>query len=564
MLKVAASVSVFFIGAGVADASMNKLHEPTIEQKDKQSPVFQRQKSHPSFSWDQSGPMSPILHPGSPRGAGMLSGSLRKIDGVMTAAIDNKLLPGAVVMVARKGHIVKHQAYGHAALYEDDHFTMMDKPVQMRKDTIFDLASISKLFTSTAVMKLYEQGAIDLDERVATYIPEFSQNGKEAITVKQLMTHTSGLPAWVPLYRMGENREDRLQIVFGHALQNQPGTVYTYSDLNMITLGAIVERISGKRLDEFVKETITDPLKMKDTMYNPPHSLKDRIAATEFQPWTDRGLVWGEVHDENALSLDGVAGHAGVFSTAEDLGKFAHMFLNDGRYGDKQILQPESVRLMIENQIPDFPGNDHGLGWELNQGWFMDALAEQTTFGHTGFTGTSIAVSKSNQTIAILLTNRVHPSRNQGSINPVRRAFARLTADAIPVNIPFKGKAWFSGYGDQLSRSLTAKVKNGSPETLTFETWYRTETNADYGLVEGSNDGINYTPISEQLTGSSNWAKHTMKLPEGITYVRFTYYTDSSVNGRGWYIKDISFQSADRMELKSEIYRDDGWELRND
>ncbi|MBO1913122.1 serine hydrolase, partial [Microvirga sp. 3-52] len=136
--------------------------------------------------------------------------------------------------------------------------------------------------------------------------------------------------------------------------------------------GEIIERISGKRLDEYVKENITKPLNMKDTMYNPSEKLKKRIAATEYQPEINRGLVWGEVHDENAWSLDGVAGHAGVFSTANDLAKLAHMYVNDGRYGSKQLLKPETVQLLVENQIPEFPGNEHGLGWELSQIWYMD------------------------------------------------------------------------------------------------------------------------------------------------------------------------------------------------
>ena len=159
----------------------------------------------------------------------------------------------------------------------------------------------------------------------------------------------------------------------------------------MITLGMLIEQLSGQRQDEFVREHITEPLGMKDTMYNPPASLKHRIAATEYQAIPNRGLVWGEVHDENAWSLDGVAGHAGVFSTANDLAKLAHIFINEGKYGGKTILKPETVQLLLQNQNTAFPGNDHGLGWELGQGWYMDALSEGTySFGHTGYTGTSI------------------------------------------------------------------------------------------------------------------------------------------------------------------------------
>lgn len=191
-----------------------------------------------------------------------------------------------------------------------------------------------------------------MDDAVAAHIPEFAQNGKETVTIRQLMTHTSGMAASIPLHTQGTNREDRLQIVLQQPLEASPGTKYTYSDLNMITLGVLVERLSGKSLDEFVKQGITQPLGMKDTMYNPLAKLKNRIAATEYQPLIGRGLVWGQVHDEKAWALDGVAGHAGVFSTAGDLAKLAHMFINDGRYGAKRILKRETIKLLEENQIP--------------------------------------------------------------------------------------------------------------------------------------------------------------------------------------------------------------------
>ncbi|KHE67152.1 serine hydrolase, partial [Halobacillus sp. BBL2006] len=370
---------------------------PTIEKGGKVNVNQSSGQGHPVFTWDVPGPTSPVLHPGSVRGAGMRGEPLNEIDDVLKSAIDEKVMPGAVAFVARRGHVVKKEAYGYAVQYQDDAFTEVADPIPMNEDTIFDLASISKLFTTTAAMKLYEEGKFKLDDPFAKYIPEFSANGKESVTIEQLMTHTSGFKPWIPLYTVEGTREDRLQYVLQYPLQNKPGSEYTYSDLNMITLGALVERLSGMRLDQYVKKEITAPLGMDDTMYNPPESLKDRIAATEYQPWTDRGLVWGEVHDESAWSLDGVAGHAGVFSTASDLAKFAHMFLMDGKYGGTRILEPETIDLLTENRIPQFPGDDHGLGWELQQGWFMDGLSESTTLGHTGYTGTSIVVSPTNQ-----------------------------------------------------------------------------------------------------------------------------------------------------------------------
>jgi CubicO group peptidase (beta-lactamase class C family) len=391
-------------------------------------------------------------------------------------------------------------------------------------------------------MILHEKGLIDLDKSVAAYIPEFAQGGKESVTVRQLLTHTSGFEAWIPLYSKGNSREERLQLVFKQPLKNEPGTAYTYSDLNMITLGALVERLSTHRLDEFVKENIIKPLGMKDTMYNPPPALQKRIAATEYQPLIKRGLVWGQVHDENAWSLDGVAGHAGVFSTATDLARFASIFLNEGKYGGKRILSPESIHMLLENQNTAFPGDDHGLGWELNQGWYMDALADGASYGHTGYTGTSIVINPSNKTIAILLTNRVHPSRATVSVNQTRRLFARQVADSIPVTIPRKGSAWFSGYGDYQNKVLETDLNLREAGVLTFDHWHRMEGNADFGFIEIYRDG-EWRQLA-QFTGHTDaWEKIELELPKEAAKLRFRYQTDASVNGRGWYVQNLKVKT---------------------
>lgn len=518
-------------------------------------------KIHPVFTWGNPGPLSPILHKGSTQGAGMIQQPLDEIDGQLNKFISEKAMPGAVALVARSGHIVKHDAYGYAYRYEDDQFTESKNPIKMREDTIFDLASISKIFTTTAAMILYDQGKFGLDDKVADYIPEFAANGKDNVTIRQLMTHTSGFAAWIPLYTKGNSREDRINLVLNEPLSNSPGTKYTYSDLNMITLGVLIERLSGERQDEFVKEYITEPLKMKDTMYNPPASLKDRIAATEYQPWTNRAIVWGEVHDENAWALGGVAGHAGVFSTAEDLAKLAHMYLNDGRYGGKQILRPETVKMLVENQIPEFPGNDHGLGWEIAQGWFMDALADGSALGHTGYTGTSIVVNRENNTVAILLTNRVHPSRNTVTTNTARRAFARQVADAIPVSIP-DGQAWFSGYRDRSQHALTAAVEVEQPVKISFTTWHRIEKDSDYGYLEWSLDGLNWTKVKHFTGKSDGWVDVEANLPEAAKFIRFRYATDSTVNGRGWYVDNIKIEGTGGTTVEPS-FKSEGWEQRS-
>ncbi|TFJ92470.1 serine hydrolase domain-containing protein [Lentibacillus salicampi] len=374
---------------------------------------------------------SPIIETGAPDSVQMLQAPLDDIDGVIQQGVADKYMAGSVVLTARNGTIVKEDAYGYAARYLDDDFTEMDNPVDMQTDTIFDLASITKVFTATSAMQLYEQGAFSLDDPVADYIPEFAQNGKADVTIRQLLTHTSGFPAWIPLYQTTDSRAEAYAEVFATELEHDPGTNYAYSDLNMITMAAIIEKISGERLDQYVEKNITEPLDMTDTMFNPPESLKDRIAATEYQPQTDRDIVWGEVHDENAWAMDGVAGHAGLFATAQDLAVFAQMILNDGIYDGTRILEAETVDLMETNQLPEYPGNAHSVAWELNQGWYMGNLSEPTTMGHTGFTGTSIVISPSKNAVAILLTNKVHPTREAPSTNPIRQAVAGKTAAAI-------------------------------------------------------------------------------------------------------------------------------------
>lgn len=550
------AVCTMLLGTSTVFANNDLPFGPTMEKEEKLT--IPSKKPHPIFKWNATDiPNSNVLHPSSARGAGMVQAPLQQIDQLMNQAISEKLMPGAVTLVARAGKVVKHDAYGYSALYTDGNFNEMEKPISMETDTIFDLASISKIFTAAAVMILFEKGYFHLDDPVAKHIPGFAANGKENVTIRQLLTHTSGFTAWVPLYSKGNSRKDRLNMVLEQPLKNPPGTTYEYSDLNMITLGMLVEQWSGTRQDEFVRAHITEPLGMKDTMYNPPASLKHRIAAAEYQSIPNRGLVWGEVHDENAWSLDGVAGHAGVFSTANDLAKLAHLFINEGRYGSTQLLKPETVKLLLENQNALYPGNDHGLGWELGQGWYMDALSEGTySFGHTGYTGTSIVVSPNNKTIAILLTNRVHPSRNMGSMNQTRRLFARNVADSIPVSIPNKSEAWFAGYGDKLNRIMEADLHLSRDTKLTFSTWHMIENVWDSGSVEIYKDG-SWKQLA-LFTGTSNgWEKKELDIPSDAEKIRFVYQTDGSTNSRGWYIQNSKFESGNDLHFSK-----NEWELR--
>ena len=333
--------------------------------------------------------------------------------------------PGAVVLAAKNGLVFECEAFGHALLYSDSRKLLPEEErVPMEKDTIFDLASLSKLFTSIAAVQLAERGLLDLDEPVSSYLPRLSGGGKERITPRHLLTHTSGLPALVRLDELSTH-EERVSAVYEAGLLAEPDASYLYGDLNMIATGWLVERVSGVPLDGFVARNITAPLDMTDTFYNPPESPLPRIAATEHKP--GRGMIRGSVHDENAHSLGGVAGHAGVFSTARDLAVLAQSLLDGGA----PVLGEEPVRQVLSNHNRHLPGCDHGLGFELNREWYMDGLASPEAAGHTGFTGTSLVLDRRSRSFVILLTNRVHPTREGESINPQRRAVARGLLQAV-------------------------------------------------------------------------------------------------------------------------------------
>jgi CubicO group peptidase (beta-lactamase class C family) len=327
---------------------------------------------------------------------------------------DHPAYAGAVVLGARDGVIGVHAAVGDAVRYEVVDGRVVELPrarrVPMRTDTVFDIASVTKLFTAVVAMRQVERGVLDLDAPVARYLPEFAVNGKSRITLRQLLTHTAGLPEEITLGGYS-SREAALAAVLETPLERgmSPGAQFHYSDLGLITLGAVVERVTGAGLDEVVRTEITAPLGMRDTGYRPSASLRERSAATEFR--LDRGIVRGEAHDEKVAPLGGVAGHAGIFSTARDLAVFCQMLLNGGLYGTVRILRAQTVRQMLVNQNARFPTDDHGLGLELNQPWYMGPLASPGSFGHTGFTGTMVVVDPRSRVILILLTNQVHPDR---------------------------------------------------------------------------------------------------------------------------------------------------------
>ncbi|MFE3216480.1 serine hydrolase domain-containing protein [Streptomyces antimycoticus] len=292
--------------------------------------------------------------------------------------------------------------------------------VPVRRDTLFDLASLTKLCTTIVALRAAERGLIALDARVAAYAPECTAAAEHGITVRQLLTHTSGLIPELPLYEE-DGVDRRLARLAAEPPVTPPGTARRYSDLNFLLLQRVVERTAGRPLDRLVRETVTGPLGMAATRFNPPASWLPRTAATEDQrrPWgkVDRGMLRGVVHDENAWALGGVAGHAGLFSTAGDLAVLCRTLLAGGG----PVLSRESTELMLTAP---------GLGFEVDQPWFMGELAGRGAAGHTGFTGTSLVVDRARGVYLVLLATTVHPRRRPGESAP-RAAVGTALARAM-------------------------------------------------------------------------------------------------------------------------------------
>ncbi len=357
----------------------------------------------------------------APEAVGMSSRHLAHIDEIVQAAIARRELPGAVILVGRQGRIVYWRAFGHRAL----------EPTRlpMTRDTVFDLASLTKVVaTATSVMILVERGKIRLGDPVARYIPEFGQNGKERITIEQLLQHRGGLIADNDLADYRDGPEKALERIYALGTVAEPGTRFIYSDVGYIVLGELVRRVSGQRLDDFARENIFRPLGMTETTFAPTGALRERCAPTERRE--GRWMI-GEVHDPRAYALGGVAGHAGLFSTARDLAIYCQMLLNGGTFRGVRILSPLSVRRMIEvRHLP--PGEMRGLGWDVHTGYSSNRgdLFPIGSFGHTGFTGTSLWIDPASRTFVIFLSNRVHPD-GRGDVTSLRGRVASVVAAAI-------------------------------------------------------------------------------------------------------------------------------------
>ncbi|MEI7054763.1 serine hydrolase [Nocardioides sp. CCNWLW239] len=536
-----------------------------------------------------------VLRPGHPRQVGLDPTQIAKIRTELTRFLEptpenpaHPLYAGATAIAVKDGVIVAHESVGKALRYGMDGTTVVELPADQQVDagldTMWDVASMSKLFTTTAILQLMEQGRVDLEAPVVTYLPEFAPNGKSTILVRHLLTHVSGLLAGPSpsLWAGYDTYEKRVAAIMATKPTHAPEQIYRYSDINLITLGLLVERLSGKKLDIYVRDHVTEPLGMRDTMYNPPADRLDRVAATEYEPWAGRPMIRGEVHDENAWALGGVAGHAGIFSTAADMAKFGQMFLNGGVYNGTRILREDTVRLSLRDYTGASFTTSRGLGWELATTWYHGPIWSPVSFGHTGYTGTSIVMDPIGHQLVVLMTNRVHPSRDWGSNNPSRRAVSDALGMASAVK-PARGRAsWFSGRTNAKKAKLDVPLAATEEAKLAFDYYFDTEPRFDFGRLQYSTDGTTFSPLPWRLDGDGwswetseavngyggrRWLQGSADLPAGTTTVRWTYETDSSSQGRGIYVDGIVVSQGRRTVFDSTRPADearivaDGWAL---
>lgn len=367
----------------------------------------------------------------APADVGIAPEGLARADAIITAAIADSATPGAALAVGRQRGQVDLRGYGRLDWAAD--------AAAVTDSTIYDLASLTKVVgTTTAVAILYEEGRLDLDTTVAAYLPWFRSGGKERITVRQLLLHRGGLPAFYQWWRTLAGREAYRQAIAGTALSYTTGDSTVYSDIGFMTLGLLVEEIAGERLDRFLADRVFEPLGMDDTSFRPDPSHRARIAPTEVDTILRRTHVHGVVHDENAYQMGGVAGHAGLFSSARDLAVFARLLLNGGCARPRAagssgpevcILEPRTIAQFTRRHDA---ASSRALGWDTpapgsSAGDHLSARA----FGHTGFTGTSLWLDPALDLFVVLLTNRVNPTRENAKHIPLRRAVHDAVAPTI-------------------------------------------------------------------------------------------------------------------------------------
>lgn len=334
------------------------------------------------------------------------------VDQMIRDAIRDTVFPGACLLVAKDGKILYEKSFGR--------LTYSRSSSEVTSGTIYDIASLTKVIaTTTAVMLCIDKGLFNLDDKVSEYIPEFGVNGKEAITIRNLLLHNSGLSAFKPYYKEFNSANEVINSIYSSSLDYPLGSKMVYSDLGFITLAKIVEKVTKKSFDVFCTEEIFKPLGMKDTKFNPNKSNLTKIAPTELDTYWRNRLVHGTVHDETAALLNGVAGHAGLFSTAKDISHLLQMLLQNGFYQGRQIVKKETVELFTKKQSAQ---STRALGWDTKdeKGSSAGKLFSVLSFGHTGFTGTSVWVDPSRDLFVVLLTNRVYPTRENRKLIPFR------------------------------------------------------------------------------------------------------------------------------------------------
>jgi uncharacterized protein YbbC (DUF1343 family)/CubicO group peptidase (beta-lactamase class C family) len=421
---------------------------------------------------------------------------LGEVDSIIERAVADGNIPGAVLLVGHDGAVIYRKAYGERSLEP--------RREPMTLDTIFDLASLTKVIaTTTAVMQLVELGKVRLNDPVAKYLPEFAQNGKDDITLRQLFTHYSGLAPDLDLKTPWEGKDTAYKMAFEQTPAEPPGSHFTYSDINFIVLGALVERVSGETLDEYTAKHIFAPLKMMHTRYLPPAAWKMKIAPTQYDE--NEHMLWGVVHDPTARRMGGVAGHAGLFSTADDLAKFAQMLLNGG----DGILSAFAVEKMTQPEQPPAAPVLRGFGWDIDSPFSSNRgdLLPVGSFGHTGFTGTSIWIDPTTKTYIILLTNAVHP-RGKGNAIGLRVKVATEIAASLKLTASEKDELrWQSitGYNEALSAARRMSARNG------------TVKNGIDVLEEHGFDVLTKSPPNENRVGWGTQSTQTQATPPQTT-----------------------------------------------
>src|SRR5215217_194747 len=387
---------------------------------------------------------------------------LAQMDSMIAEEIANRRLPGAVVLVGRKGRVVWRKSYGSRAL----------EPARepMTPDTIFDVASLTKVVaTATSIMILVERGKLRLNDPVSLHIPELKGEGRDRITIEQLLTHVSGYAPDFDLRERWTGYDEAIKQLIKEPLRNPPGSRFTYSDIGFIALGEVVARVGGMPLDQFAQKNIFAPLRMTNTGFRPSSTLTTRIAPTEKRRGQlsylgdsaansgAEGELWlrGEVHDPTSYRMNGVAGHAGLFSTANDLAIYCQMILNGGSFGGVRVLAPLTVAEMTRPRLISNSGSTRGLGWDINTTFSTNRgeLFPLGSFGHTGFTGTSVWIDRVSQTFVVFMSNRVHPD-GKGDVTPLRARVATVVASAIEDTPIEKIKAAESLYASQVALQI--------------------------------------------------------------------------------------------------------------